>query len=90
MQNDEARHRKIELADLINEPWCLPSLESFRWYLVADTFRARGLDPPPYPVGITTLKNRNIKPGGTTLDQPRTRGCKTVRKGQIARRHYAL
>jgi hypothetical protein len=29
MQNDEARRRKIGLADLINKPWCLPSLESF-------------------------------------------------------------
>ena len=30
MQNDEACHRKVELAELTNEPWCLPSLESSR------------------------------------------------------------
>jgi hypothetical protein len=64
MQNDEARHRKIELADLINEPWCLPSLESFRWYLVADTFRARGSNPPPYPVGITTTDENSKRQDG--------------------------
>ena len=45
MQNDEARHRKIELAELTNEPWCLPSLESSPWPLVADAFRAHGVGP---------------------------------------------
>jgi hypothetical protein len=30
MQKDEARRRKIGLADLINKPWCLASLESFQ------------------------------------------------------------
>jgi DNA-binding transcriptional LysR family regulator len=46
MQNDWARHRKIELGDLINQRWCLPSLESYPWTLIADTFRSAGLGLP--------------------------------------------
>jgi len=45
-QNDRARQRKIELGGLINEPWCLPSLESYPWTLIADAFRTAGLDLP--------------------------------------------
>src|SRR5260370_34178689 len=46
MQNHWARRRKIELAELINEPWCLPSLESFPWSLIAVAFRAEGVELP--------------------------------------------
>jgi DNA-binding transcriptional LysR family regulator len=45
-QNNCARHRKIKLGDLINEPWCLPSLESYPWTLIADALRTAGLDLP--------------------------------------------
>jgi DNA-binding transcriptional LysR family regulator len=46
MQNRWARRRKIKLAELVNESWCLPSLESFPWSVIADAFRANGLDLP--------------------------------------------
>jgi DNA-binding transcriptional LysR family regulator len=46
MRSPLARRRKIELAELINEPWCLPALETFPWSLIADSFRATGLEPP--------------------------------------------
>jgi DNA-binding transcriptional LysR family regulator len=45
-QNDSARRRKIELANLIDEPWCLPPLESYPWTLIADAFRTAGLALP--------------------------------------------
>lgn len=45
-QNEWSRRRKIDLADLIDEPWCLPALESYPWSLIADAFRARRLEPP--------------------------------------------
>jgi len=44
--NRWARRRKIALAELIDETWCLPPLESFPWSLIGDAFRAEGLDPP--------------------------------------------
>jgi DNA-binding transcriptional LysR family regulator len=40
------RRRKIELAELVDEPWCLPAKESRAGPLVARAFRDRGLDPP--------------------------------------------
>jgi DNA-binding transcriptional LysR family regulator len=40
------RRRKIELAELVDEPWCLPAKEGFAGPLVAREFRERGLSPP--------------------------------------------
>ena len=40
------RRRKIELAELINEPWSLAMPESFPGVLVERTFRERGLAQP--------------------------------------------
>jgi DNA-binding transcriptional LysR family regulator len=44
--NRWSRRRKIALAELIDETWCLPPLDSFPWSLIADAFRAEGLDLP--------------------------------------------
>jgi DNA-binding transcriptional LysR family regulator len=41
-----ARRRKIELAELVDEPWCLPTKDSLSGPLVARAFRERGLGPP--------------------------------------------
>jgi DNA-binding transcriptional LysR family regulator len=46
MRSPLARRRRIELADLLNEPWCLPDLAAFPWSLIADGFRTIGLEPP--------------------------------------------
>jgi DNA-binding transcriptional LysR family regulator len=40
------RRRKIDLADLTGESWCLPSLENYPWSLIADAFKDRGSEPP--------------------------------------------
>jgi len=45
-RNPWTRRRRIELADLIDEPWCLPPFESFPGSLVAEVFRARNLEFP--------------------------------------------
>jgi DNA-binding transcriptional LysR family regulator len=45
-QSRWARHRRIELAELINEPWVLAPAESLPGQLVEETFRASGLDVP--------------------------------------------
>jgi DNA-binding transcriptional LysR family regulator len=45
-QNPWARRRKIELAELVNEPWVLPPPRSVVASLASETFRASGLDYP--------------------------------------------
>ena len=45
-QNPWVRRRKIELAELVNEPWALPPPESLLGSVVVDAFRASGLDYP--------------------------------------------
>jgi len=46
-QSPWARRRKIELAELANEPWSLPLRNGPFGSLVADAFRVRGLEFPP-------------------------------------------
>jgi DNA-binding transcriptional LysR family regulator len=40
------RRRKLTLADLIDERWVLPPPESLPGSMIADVFRAEGLEPP--------------------------------------------
>jgi len=44
--NRWSRRRKIDLAELINEPWVLPPSDTIVASLVAEAFRSRGLDLP--------------------------------------------
>lgn len=53
VQNPLSRRPTIKLAELVNEPWILPSLHSWNYMTVAGAFRDRGLDPPK--VGLVTL-----------------------------------
>jgi DNA-binding transcriptional LysR family regulator len=41
-----ARKRKVALADLMDEPWVLPPLDSTVGVFLAEAFRAHGLDLP--------------------------------------------
>jgi DNA-binding transcriptional LysR family regulator len=41
-----ARRRKIDLADLADQPWLLPPTETWTYGFVAEAFRARGLGMP--------------------------------------------
>jgi DNA-binding transcriptional LysR family regulator len=45
-QNRLAYRRKIDLAELANEPWILTPPDSWTNMIMAETFRTRGLDPP--------------------------------------------
>jgi DNA-binding transcriptional LysR family regulator len=45
-RNPWSRRHRIELADLLNEPWTLPSPDSLFGSVVVEAFRARGLDFP--------------------------------------------
>ena len=45
-QSPWVRRRRIELADLVNEPWALPPPESATGSVAMEAFRASGLDYP--------------------------------------------
>ena len=46
LQNRWARRRKMNLAELVDEPWSVGPPESFAGSLMADAFRAEDLPPP--------------------------------------------
>jgi DNA-binding transcriptional LysR family regulator len=46
VQSPWARRRRIELADLVNEPWALPRPETVPGAAAMEAFRASGLDYP--------------------------------------------
>jgi DNA-binding transcriptional LysR family regulator len=45
-QNPWTRRRRLDLAELVNEPWALPSPDTGIGAFAMDAFRARGLTPP--------------------------------------------
>ena len=54
-----ARHRKVELADLIDEPWIMTPLDAIGGAFVADAFRKRGLKVPNLVITTFSLHLRN-------------------------------
>lgn len=59
LENRWTRRRRVELAELVNEPWTFPSLESFFTVFAAEAFRASGLEPPHATVFALSLNMRN-------------------------------
>ena len=53
MENPLARRRKVDLADLVDEPWLLTSSDNWNYTMVVEAFRARGLESPK--VAVKTL-----------------------------------
>jgi len=58
-KNPWNRRRKIELAELVNEPWALMPQESLSGSLTAEAFRATGLAPPRPTVSSSSVNLRN-------------------------------
>ena len=54
LQNKWARRRKIDLAELADEPWSMPPPETPFGSLVANAFRASGMKFPPKGVAFGT------------------------------------
>src|SRR5438093_7148413 len=50
VRNPWARRRRIELAQLVNEPWALPQPDTVPGSVAIEAFRACGLDYPPATV----------------------------------------
>ena len=44
--NPWTRRRKVQLADLVNEPWVLPKSDGPLWSYLIKAFQASGLKPP--------------------------------------------
>jgi DNA-binding transcriptional LysR family regulator len=59
IENPWARRRKLTLADLIDEPWCLPPPESFPGSFIAGAFRACQLDVPKIAVSVHSIQMQN-------------------------------
>jgi DNA-binding transcriptional LysR family regulator len=53
-----ARRRKIDLAELINEPWTLAAPGTWSYASIAEAFRARGLDMPKISLMSTSAPLR--------------------------------
>jgi DNA-binding transcriptional LysR family regulator len=50
------RRRKIDAAELINEPWVLPSYETFVGSIVKEAFQSKGLEPPRITVTSSSIQ----------------------------------
>jgi DNA-binding transcriptional LysR family regulator len=53
-----ARRRKIDLAELVDEPWILATPDTWNYRLVLEAFRARGLDMPKTRLMIYSMHVR--------------------------------
>lgn len=68
MRSRWARRRKIDLADLVNEPWILSGPASWNNRVVAEAFRARGLDMPKISVRTISVAFRtNLAAAGSFI-----------------------
>lgn len=59
MRSPWTRRRKVNLGELANEVWTLPPLDSLYGSIVAEAFRASGLDIPHTTVFTSTVPVRN-------------------------------
>jgi|SRR5690349_8331599 len=59
-----AKRRRIDLADLTNEPWILTPLDVLAGLFVTEAFESRGLKPPTPVVETSSIHLRNNLAGG--------------------------
>ena len=57
-KNRWTRRRGVQLADLMNEPWVLPPLDTLTGAIVIEAFRARGLEVPDAAVVTSSTPTR--------------------------------
>jgi DNA-binding transcriptional LysR family regulator len=57
-QNRWARRRRIDLAELVDEPWILPGPNSWNYSSLVEAFKARGLSPPKASVVTSCVSLR--------------------------------
>jgi len=54
-----ARRRKVQLSDLVDEPFIIPSVEAWGGTLVVEAFRQQGLPPPNAVISTLSIPLRN-------------------------------
>jgi len=54
-----ARRRKVDLADLVDEPWIMPPLDALGGSFMPEAFRARGMEVPALAITTFSLHLRN-------------------------------
>jgi DNA-binding transcriptional LysR family regulator len=54
-----ARRRRVDLAELIDEPMIIPPIDAWGGALVADAFRRRGLKVPDFTISTLSISLRN-------------------------------
>jgi DNA-binding transcriptional LysR family regulator len=59
-----ARRRRVELADLVDEPWIMTPLDALGDAFLANAFTVRGLQPPSLVVTTFSIHLRNNLVGG--------------------------
>jgi DNA-binding transcriptional LysR family regulator len=79
------RRRKIELAELVDEPWCLPVKEAFAATAIARAFRERGVAPPRNFVTTDSSQLRNA-----LMATGRVLGFRTRTALQLSGKHSVL
>jgi DNA-binding transcriptional LysR family regulator len=60
LENRWARRRKINLSELLDEPWILPSPNTMVWRLIAAGFHSGGLSLPKSSVVSSSVPLRNL------------------------------
>src|SRR5215510_1405475 len=66
-QSPWVRRRRIELAELVSEPWALPAPKSVGASVAMEAFRARGLD---YPRSTVVTDNAQARKASIATDAP--------------------
>jgi DNA-binding transcriptional LysR family regulator len=63
--NPLSHRRKIDIRDLLGEPWALPEADNVAGVLIADGFRSAGITPPTPQVvsDSTTVRTRLVEMG---------------------------
>jgi DNA-binding transcriptional LysR family regulator len=74
IQSQWARRRKIDLAELVDEPWILAVPGSWNYRIVSEAFRARGLDMPKVVLRTfsTHLRTNMVASGHFVATFPRS------------------
>jgi DNA-binding transcriptional LysR family regulator len=71
-----ARRRKIDLAELIDEPWTLGAPDTWNGKQTEETFRARGLSmPKPKVVAVSITLRARLVAGARTSQYSRPPCC---------------
>jgi DNA-binding transcriptional LysR family regulator len=65
LDNPWSGRRKIDLRDLLDEPWALPQMDNVASALIADAFRSAGIAPPTPQVvsDSTAVRTRLVEMG---------------------------